>query len=69
MNEAVPEIGHVSRQKRSSRSGSETRRLTVNLQVRLLPEEERALREAARVRGLTSAQDLIRICIEPIFRH
>jgi hypothetical protein len=52
---------------RKSRSGSETRRKSDQIALRLKPEQRRFLKEEARRRGLNSAQELILQQLESIF--
>jgi len=52
---------------RKSRSGSETRRRSAQISLRLRPEQRRLLDSEASKRGLGSAQELILLQLEPVF--
>ncbi len=52
---------------RKSRSGSETRRKSDQIALRLQPEQRRFLESEARRRGLRSAQELILLQLESVF--
>jgi hypothetical protein len=54
-------------EERKSRSGSETRKRSDQIALRLRPEDRRLLESEARKRGLNSAQELILQQLEPVF--
>ncbi len=54
-------------QERKSRSGSETRKRSDQISLRLHPEQRRLLESEARRRGLNSAQELILLQLESVF--
>lgn len=54
-------------EERKSRSGSETRKRSDQISLRLQPEQRRFLENEARRRGLNSAQELILQHLEPVF--
>ena len=56
-----------SSEDRKSRSGSETRKKSDQIALRLQPEQRRFLENEARRRGLRSAQELILQQLEPVF--
>lgn len=57
----------TSAEERKSRSGSETRKKSDQIALRLQPEQRRFLENEARRRGLNSAQELILQQLEPVF--
>ena len=57
----------VQAEERKSRSGSETRKKSDQIALRLQPEQRRFLENEARRRGLNSAQELILQQLEPVF--
>lgn len=59
--------GTGSAPERKSRSGTETRQRSAVVGLRLLPEQRLALEEEARRRGLSSAQELILLQLQPVF--
>ncbi len=57
----------VHGEERKSRSGSETRKRSDQISLRLRPEQRRLLENEARRRGLNSAQELILLQLEAVF--
>lgn len=57
----------VQAEERKSRSGSETRKRSDQISLRLRPEQRRFLENEARKRGLNSAQELILLQLESVF--